>query len=63
MNIMRQSACLVVNPITLIAMVSSLIHDGWSGFRLSFVSSYCVNLIRLFPCDDALHSLGSRHVS
>ena len=35
MHIMRQSACLVVNPITVDAMVSSLLHDGGSGLRLN----------------------------
>ena len=30
---------------------------------LFFVSSYCVNLIRLFLCGDSLHKLGSTPAS
>ena len=34
MDIMRQPACLALNPITFIAMVSSLIARGGAGLRL-----------------------------
>ena len=34
MYIMGHSACLFINPITVIAMISSL-HDGGSGLRLN----------------------------
>ena len=31
LNVMRQSACLVINPITLMAMLHSLIARRWIG--------------------------------
>ena len=36
MDIIREFACLVVNPITVIAMFSSsMLHDGGTGLRLN----------------------------
>ena len=58
MDIMRQSACLVVNPITV---------DSYGFFlnctAMGQASDLMTALIWLFLSDDALHSLGSLHES
>ena len=96
MDIMRQSACLVVNPITIytygflfncttvgqasdsmtaltlsfnrsvgsqclslarpfVAQLEGFFTSICDFLALFFVWSYCVNLIRLFLCDDTFH--------
>ena len=34
LNVMRQSACLIINPITVDGYAALLLHAGGSGFRL-----------------------------